>query len=75
MLTIINFQVISSADDSIDTRFSTATLDVNKLSVEFDSIIRNAKISKLRFNVKVDAKQVKVLLASVEQDDFYVELA
>ena len=43
--------------------------------MEFDSIIRNSKISKNRFKVKVDAKRVRVLSATVEQDDSYVELA
>ena len=54
---------------------SSATLDENTLSVEFDSIIRYTKISKNRFKVKVDGKKVRVLSATVEQDDSYVELS
>ena len=75
MTTIKDFEIISGANDAIAPRFASATLDENILSVEFDSIIRNAKISKNRFKVKVDAKRVRVLSATVEQDDSYVELA
>ena len=74
MDTISDFEIISGGDDSIAPRFASATLDENKLSVEFDSIIRNSKISKNRFKVKVDGKRVRVLSASVEKDDSYVEL-
>ena len=75
MVTINDFEIISGANDAIAPRFASATLDENSLTVEFDSIIRNAKISKNRFKVKVDAKRVKVPSATVEQDDSYVELA
>ena len=75
MSTIKDFETAFSGDEVIGPRFSSATLDENTLSVEFDSIIRNAKISKNRFKVQVDAKRVKVLSATVEQDDSYVELA
>ena len=53
---------------------SSATLDKNIWSVEFDSIIRNTSISRNRFKVKVNGKRVRVLSAKVEQDDSYVNM-
>ena len=75
MATIRNFEIISGGNDAIAPTVVSATLDENKLSVEFDSIIRNTKISKNRFKVKINGKKVRVLSAKVEQDDSYVELA
>ena len=70
-----DFEIISGGNDAIAPTVASATLDENTLSVEFDSIIRNTKISKNRFKVKVNGKKVRVLSATVEQDDSYVELA
>ena len=75
MATIKDFEIISGGNDSIAPTVASATLDENILSVEFDSIIRNTKISKNRFKVKINGKKVRVLSATVEQDDSYVELA
>ena len=75
MATIKDFEIISGGNDSIAPTVAAATLDENILSVEFDSIIRNTKISKNRFKVKINGKKVRVLSATVEQDDSYVELA
>ena len=41
----------------------------------FDSIVNNTKLSKNRFKVKVNGKNVLILSATVEQDDSYVDLA
>ncbi len=75
MATISNFEIASGGNDAIAPTVESATLDENTLSVEFDSIIRNTEISKNRFKVKVNGKKVRVLSATVEQDDSYVELA
>ena len=75
MATIRDFEIISGGNDAIAPTVASATLDKNNLSVEFDSIIRNTKISKNRFKVKINGKKVRVLSAKVEQDDSYVELA
>ena len=75
METFSNFEIVSGGNDAIAPMVSSATLDENTLSVEFDSIIRNTRISKNRFKVKVNGKKVRVLSATVEQDDSYVELA
>lgn len=75
MATIKNFEIVSGGNDAIAPMVSSATLDENTLSVEFDSIIRNTSISKNRFKVKVNGKKVRVLSATVEEDDSYVELA
>ena len=75
MATIKDFEIISGGNDAIAPMVASATLDENMLSVEFDSIIRNTKISKNRFKVKINGKKVRVLSAKVEQDDSYVELA
>ena len=75
MATIKDFEIISGGNDAIAPTVASATLDETKLSVEFDSIIRNNKISKNRFNVKINGKKVRVLSAKVEQDDSYVVLA
>ena len=74
MATIRGFEIASGGNDSIAPMVSSATLDKNKLSVEFDSIIRNTSISRNRFKVKVNGKKISVLSAEVEQDDSYVEL-
>ena len=75
MGTFRDFEIISGGNDAIAPTVASATLDENTLSVEFDSIIRNTKISKNRFKVKVNGKKVRVLSATIEQDDSYVELA
>ena len=74
MAMIKDFQIISGGNDAIAPLVESATLDENTLTVEFDSIIRNTKISKRRFKVKVNGKKVRVLSATVEQDDSYIEL-
>ena len=75
MATIKNFEVVSGGNDATAPMVESATLDENTLSVEFDSIIRNTSISKNRFKVKVNGKKVRVLSATIEEDDSYVELA
>ena len=74
METIQDFEIISGGNDAIAPKVSSAILDENILSIEFDSIIRNTTISKNRFKVKVDGKKVAVLSAKVEQDDSHVDL-
>ena len=75
MTTIKDFEIASGGNDAIAPMVSSATLDENTLSIEFDSIIRNTTISSKRFKVKVNGKKVRVLSATVEQDDSYVDLA
>ena len=75
MSSVKNFEIISGGNDSIAPKVESATLDGNILSVEFDSIIRNTKISKNRFQVKVNGKKVKVKSANIEEDDSYIELS
>ena len=74
MSSVKNFEVISGGNDSIAPRVESATLDENVLSIEFDSIIRNTKISKNRFKVKINGKRVRVKSTEVEQDDSYLDL-
>ena len=74
MATVNDFEIISGGNDSTAPFVESATLDENVLTVEFDSIIRNTKISRKRFKVKVDGKRVKVNSAAIEEDDSYVEL-
>ena len=75
MATIQDFEIVSSGNDATAPKVSSATLDENTLSVEFDSIIRDTSISKNRFKVKVNGKKVRVLSATVEQNDSYIDLA
>ena len=75
MASIKDFEIISGGNDNVAPQVESATLDENTLMVEFDSIIGNTKISKNRFKVKVDGQRVRVLSATVEEDDSYVELA
>ena len=63
MATIKDFEIISGGNDAIAPTVASATLDENMLSVELDSIIRNTKISKNRFKVKINGKRVRVLSA------------
>lgn len=74
MSTINDFKITSGGNDAVAPSVASATLDKNKLSIEFDSIIRDAQISKNRFKVKIDGKKVRVLSAKVEEDDSYIEL-
>ena len=75
MAIIRDFEITSGGNDAIAPTLASATLDENMLSVESDSIIRNTKISKNRYKVKINGKKVRVISAKVEQDDSYVELA
>ena len=75
MATIKGYEILSGGNDSTAPTVSSATLDENALTVEFDSIIRNTSISKNRFKVKVNGKRVRVVSATVEEDDSYIELA
>ena len=75
MGTFSDFEITSGGNDAIAPTVASAMLDENMLSVEFDSIIRNTEISKNRFKAKVNGKKVRVMSATVEQDDSYVELA
>ncbi len=74
MATISDFEIASGGNDSIAPMVSSATLDENALSIMIDLILRNSTISNKRFKVKVNGKKVRVLSASVEQDDSYVDL-
>ena len=74
MTTIKEFEIASGGNDAIAPMVASATLDENTLSIEFDSIIRNTTISRKRFKVKVNGKKVRVLSATVEQDDSYIDL-
>ena len=75
MATISDFEIASGGNDAIAPMVSSAVLDENTLSIEFDSIIRNTTISNKRFKVKVNGTKVRVLSATIEQDDSYVDLA
>ena len=75
MATIEDFEIVSGGNDATAPKVVSASLDENTLSVEFDSIIRNTAISKNRFKVRANGKKVRVLSATVEQDDSYVDLA
>ncbi len=75
MATIQDFEINSGGNDAVAPMVASATLDENTLSVEFDSIIRDTSISKNRFKVKVNGKKVRVLSATVEQNDSYIDLA
>ena len=74
METIKDFEIISGGNDSIAPTVSSATLDENTLTVEFDSIIRNTKISPKRFKVNVNGKKVRIKSATIEKDDSYLYL-
>ena len=48
MTSISNFELVPSGNDSIAPKVASAILDKNKLSIEFDSILRNTSISNKR---------------------------
>ena len=75
MESIKDFEIASGGNDAIAPMVASASLGENTLSIEFDSIIRNTTISNKRFKVKVNGKKVRVLSATVEQDDSYIDLA
>ena len=75
MATIQDFEIVAGGNDAIAPEVSSATLNENTLTIEFDSIIRNTLISKKRFKVKVNGKRVAVLSTKLEQDDSYVDLS
>jgi uncharacterized repeat protein (TIGR02059 family) len=69
MGTISDFEIINGGFDETPPKLVSAELDDNILTMEFDSIISNTKLSKNRFNVKANGKKLKVKSASVEDSD------
>ena len=75
MSSIKDFEIISGGNNVTRPIVSSAILDENTLTVEFDSIIGSSKISNKRFKVKVNGKKVRVLSATIDEDDeSYVDL-
>ena len=73
MKTIRDYEIIGL--DETPPKLVSAELNDKILTMAFDSIVNNTKLSKNRFKVKVNGKNVLILSATVEQDDSYVDLA
>ena len=69
MKTVRDYEIINGGFDETPPKLVSAELDDNVLTMEFDSIISNTKLSKNRFKVKVNGKKLKVKSASVEDND------
>ena len=69
MVTVRDFEIINGGYEEIPPKLLAAELDDNILTLEFDSIINNTKLSKNRFKVKANGKKLRVKSASVEDDD------
>ena len=69
MKTVRDYEIINGGFDETPPKLVSAELDDNILTMEFDSIISNTKLSKNRFKVKVNGKKLKVKSASVEDND------
>jgi hypothetical protein len=69
MGTISDFEIINGGFDETPPKLVSAELDDNILSMEFDSIISNTKLSKNRFKVNANGKKLKVKSAAVEDND------
>ena len=66
MKTIKNFEILNSGYEEIPPELISAQLDGNQLTLGFDSIINNSKLSKNRFKVKANGKRLRVSSANVE---------
>ena len=69
MKTVRDYEIINGGFDETPPKLVSAELEDNVLTMEFDSIISNTKLSKNRFKVKVNGKKLKVKSASVEDND------
>ena len=69
MVTVRDFEIINGGYEEIPPKLVAAELDDNILTMEFDSIINNTKLSKSRFKVKANGKKLRVKSATVEGDD------
>lgn len=66
MKTIKGFEILNSGYEEIPPELISAELNDNKLTLGFDSIINNTKLSKNRFKVKANGKKLRVSSATVE---------
>jgi hypothetical protein len=69
MKTVRDYEIINGGNDETPPQLLSAELDDNVLTMEFDSIISNTKLSKNRFKVKANGKKLRVKSASVEDND------
>jgi uncharacterized repeat protein (TIGR02059 family) len=69
MKTVRDYEIINGRFDETPPKLVSAELDDNILSMEFDSIISNTKLSKNRFKVNANGKKLKVKSAAVEDND------
>lgn len=69
MKTVRDFEIINGGYEEIPPKLLSAELDENILTVEFDSIINNTKLSRNRFKVKANGKRLRVKSASVDDDN------
>ncbi len=67
MKTVRDYEIIGF--DETPPKLISAELDDNILTMEFDSIINNTKLSKNRFKVKANGKKLTVKSASAEDND------
>ena len=69
MSTVRDNDIINGGFDETPPKLVSAELGDNVLTMEFDSVISNTKLSKNRFKVKANGKKLKVKSASVEDND------
>jgi uncharacterized repeat protein (TIGR02059 family) len=69
-----DFEIISGSFEDIPPILMGAELDDDVLTLEFDSIINNTKLSKNRFKVQANGKKLKVMSASIEDGESFVSL-
>ena len=69
-----DFEIINGSYEEIPPKLVSAELDDNVLTMEFDSIINNTKLSKNRFKVMANGKRLKVKSASIEDGESFVSL-
>ena len=69
-----DFEIINGSYEEIPPKLVSAELDDNVLTMEFDSIISNTKLSKNRFKVMANGKRLKVKSASIEDGESFVSL-
>ena len=69
MTSVRDFEIINGGYEDIPPKLIAAELDDDILTLEFDSILNNTKLSKNRFKVKANGKKLRVRSASVEDND------
>ena len=69
LITTKGYKIFNANSNDTPPELLSAELDDGLMTLEFDSIINNSKLSKKRFKVKANGKSMRVASAEVDGDD------